>query len=78
MYEKNYKYKSLFDLWKKTCGKYQDNIAFTDNINSIEITYKQAFNELCFFNEKLSKQKKNVFTFFFIFLAIQEFQLLLH
>ena len=55
MYEKNYKYKSLFDLWKKTCGKYQDNIAFTDNINSIEITYKQAFNELCFLIEKLSK-----------------------
>ena len=55
MYKKNYKYKSLFDLWKKTCGKYQDNIAFTDNINSIEITYKQAFNELCFLIEKLSK-----------------------
>lgn len=55
MYEKNYKYKSLFDLWKKTCGKYQDNIAFTDNTNSIEITYKQAFNELCFLTEKLSK-----------------------
>ena len=55
MYQNNYKYKSLFDLWKKTCDKYQDSIAFTDNTNSIEITYKQTFHELCFLTEKLSK-----------------------
>ena len=67
MYKREYKYKSLFDLWKKACDKYQDSIAFTDSTNSINITYKQAFNELCFLAEKLSnlglKKQDNVCLF---------------
>lgn len=51
---KNYKYKSLFDLWKKTCDTYQDQVAFSDSRNITNITFRQAFKELCFFSEYFS------------------------
>ena len=43
-----YKYKSLFDVWQVSCKKYSDLIAFSDNKEKVQITYKQAFKELCF------------------------------
>ena len=47
-----FKYKSLFDLWKQSCEKYSDFVLFTDNKEALQITYKQAFCEVCFLAEK--------------------------
>lgn len=49
------KYCSLFDMWRQTCLTYGDKIAFTDNIESEKVSYKQAFREVCFLAEKLEK-----------------------
>lgn len=46
------KYKSLFDMWKQSCLKYSDKVAFTDYRQVESLTYKQAFRELCFLAEK--------------------------
>ena len=51
----DYKYKSLFDLWEKSCIKYSDLTAFSDNQEQIQITFKQAFRELCFLTQQFKK-----------------------
>ena len=51
----NYKYKSLFDVWEKSCEGYGDLIAFSDNKEQETITFKQAFRELCFLAQELQK-----------------------
>lgn len=51
------KYNSLFDMWKKTCSVYADKVAFVDNNEFVQITYKQAFREVCFLTEKLQNLK---------------------
>lgn len=50
-----FKYKSLFDLWKQSCEKYSDLVLFTDNKENVQITYKQAFREVCFLAEKFKE-----------------------
>ena len=49
------RYCSLFDLWNRTCSVYGDKIAFTDNTEQENITYEQAFREICFLAEKLKE-----------------------
>lgn len=49
------KYCSLFDMWKQTCSVYADKIAFSDNIESENVSYKQAFREVCFLAGKLKE-----------------------
>ena len=50
-----YKYKSLFDVWQVSCKKYSELIAFSDNKEEVNITYKQAFRELCFLAQEFQK-----------------------
>lgn len=50
-----YKYKSLFDLWKQSCNEYSELVLFTDNQENFQITYGQAFREVCFLAEKFQK-----------------------
>lgn len=50
-----FKYKSLFDLWKQSCEKYSDLVLFTDNKENVQVTYKQAFREVCFLAEKFKE-----------------------
>lgn len=40
-------------MWKKTCSVYSDKVAFTDNCECENVTYKQAFREVCFLAQKL-------------------------
>ena len=49
------KYLSLFDLWKKSCEEFSDKIAFSDNQEKSNITYNQAFRQLCFLTEKFQQ-----------------------
>ena len=49
------KYKSLFNLWKDSCEKYSELIAFTNSKKSETITYKQAFRQLCYLAEVFHK-----------------------
>lgn len=46
------KYKSLFDIWKKSGEQYFEFTAFLDSKNEINITYGQAFRLVCFLAEK--------------------------
>lgn len=50
-----FKYKSLFDLWKQSCEKYSDLVLFADNKENVQVTYKQAFREVCFLAEKFKE-----------------------
>ncbi len=49
------KYKSLFDVWKQSCKKYDSLVAFSDNKETIQITYKEAFRKLCYITEIFQK-----------------------
>ena len=51
----DYKYKSLFDVWQDSCKKYSELTAFSDNKEEVNITYKQAFRELCFLAQEFQK-----------------------
>jgi len=44
---------SLFDIWKNSCEKYSDLVAFSNFDDTENITYKEAFRELCFLSENL-------------------------
>ena len=55
MEKESFRYRSLFDLWKQTCERFQDKIAFSDVKSNVNITYNQAFKELCFLSEKFSE-----------------------
>ena len=45
-------YKSLFDIWKKASKQYSELIAFSDYTEKTDITYKEAFRQVCFLAEK--------------------------
>lgn len=46
------KYTSLIEIWKDSSSKYPNTVAFSDNESKIQITYKQAYREVCFLAEK--------------------------
>lgn len=46
------KYTSLIEIWKDSGSKYPNTVAFSDNESKIQITYKQAYREVCFLAEK--------------------------
>ncbi|MBQ2645677.1 AMP-binding protein, partial [bacterium] len=47
------KYNSLFEIWKQSAEKFQDKIAFSDNKENKNFSYKEAFRKVCFLAEKL-------------------------
>ena len=49
------KYKSLFDIWKQSAEKYGEDIAFSDNAETVCISYKEAFRKVCFLASKLQE-----------------------
>lgn len=50
-----YKYKSLFDVWKQSAEKYGNLIAFSDNKEELNISYNQAYREVCFLSSKFEE-----------------------
>ncbi len=46
------KYTSLIEIWKDSGSKYPNTVAFSDNESKVQITYKQAYREVCFLAEK--------------------------
>ena len=44
-------YKSLFDIWKYAAEKFKENILFSDNTQNRVVSYKDAFNLVCFLAE---------------------------
>jgi len=47
------KYKSLFDMWNKSCAEFGGSVLFSDNKASSVIAYKDAFRQICFLAGKL-------------------------
>ncbi len=48
-------YKSLFDVWKQSYEKYTDLTVFSNNTGSCQLTYREAFLQVCFLAEFISK-----------------------
>lgn len=46
------KYNSLIEIWKDSSSEYPNTVVFSDNESKIQITYKQAYREVCFLAEK--------------------------
>lgn len=46
------KYQSLFDIWKQSAERFKNRIAFSNVEKTIQITYNQAFREMCFLATK--------------------------
>lgn len=42
-------YTSLFDLWKQSSEKFKDKIALSDGSGKVQISYRRAFKEICYF-----------------------------